>query len=58
MGSPRRGKPPRGDSSWWWFAGHTHAAAVEAVAVIANLVSFERALLTVARFGQDGDDAH
>ena len=37
---------------------NTHAAAVEAVSVIANLVSFERALLTVARFGQDGDDAH
>ena len=37
---------------------NTHAAAVEAVSVIANLVSFERALLTVARVGQDGDDAH
>ena len=36
---------------------NTHAAAVEAVAVIANLVSFERSLLTVARFGGDRDDA-
>ena len=40
---------------------NTHAAAVEAVAVIANLVSFERSLLAVARFdgdGGDGGDAH
>ena len=35
-----------------------HADAVEAVAVIANLVSFERSLLAVARCDGDGDDAH
>ena len=37
---------------------NTHAAAVEAVAAIANLVSFERSLLAVARFDGDGGDAH
>ena len=35
-----------------------HADAVEAVAVIANLMSFERSLLAVTRCGGDGDDAH
>ena len=37
---------------------NTHAGAVEGVAVIANLVSFERSLLAVARFDRDGGDAH
>ena len=37
---------------------NTHKAAAEAVAVIANLVSFERSLLAVARFDGDGGDAH
>ena len=37
---------------------NTHATAVEAVAVIAHLVSFERSLLAVARFDGDGDGAH
>ena len=37
---------------------NTHASAVEAVAVIANLVSFERSLLAVARLDGDGGDAH
>ena len=37
---------------------NTHAEAVEAVAVIANLVSFERSLLAVARFDRDGGDVH
>ena len=37
---------------------NTHAAAAEAVAVIAKLVSFERSLLAVARFDGDGGDAH
>ena len=38
---------------------NTHASAVEAVAVIANLVSFERSLLAaMARFDGDGGDAH
>ena len=35
-----------------------HKAAAEAVAVIANLVSFERSLLAVARLDGDGGDAH
>ena len=37
---------------------NTHKTAAEAVAVIANLVSFERSLLSVARFDEDADDAH
>ena len=37
---------------------NTHTSAVDAVAVIANLVSFERSLLAVARFDRDGGDAH
>ena len=37
---------------------NTHGSAVEAVAVSGNLVSFERSLLTVARFDGDGGDAH
>ena len=37
---------------------NTHAAAAEAVEVIANLVSFERSLLTVARVGGEVHDAH
>ncbi len=37
---------------------NTHKTAAEAVAVIANLVSFERSLLAVARFDGDGGDAH
>ena len=37
---------------------NTHASAVEAVAVIANLVAFERTLRTVARVGSEADDAH
>ena len=37
---------------------NTHASAAEAVAVIANLVSFERSLLAVARLDGDGGDAH
>ena len=37
---------------------NTHASAVEAAAVIAHLVSFERLLLAVARFDRDGGDAH
>ena len=37
---------------------NTHTSAVEAVAVIANLVSFERSLLAVARMGGDGGNAH
>ena len=37
---------------------NTHKRAAEAVAVIANLVSFERSLLAVARFDGDGGDAH
>ena len=37
---------------------NTHAAAAEAIAVIANLVSFERSLLAVVRFDGDGRDAH
>ena len=37
---------------------NTHASAVEALAVIANLVSFERSLLAVARLDRDGGDAH
>ena len=38
---------------------NTHGSAVEAVAVIANLVAFERSLArTVARLEGEGDDAH
>ena len=36
---------------------NTHKTAAEAVSVIAHLVSFERSLVAVARFGQDGGDA-
>ena len=36
---------------------NTHVSAAEAVSVIAHLVSFERALLRVARFGGEADDA-
>ena len=36
---------------------NTHASAVEAVTVIAHLVSFERSLLAVARMEEDGGDA-
>ena len=36
---------------------HTHKSAAEAVTVIANLVSFERSLLAVARLEGDGGDA-
>ena len=36
---------------------NTHKTEAEAV-VIANLVSFERSLLAVARFDGDGGDAH
>ncbi len=36
---------------------NTHKTAAEAVAVIAHLVSFERSLLAVARFDEDGRDA-
>ena len=37
---------------------NTHRTAAEAVTVIANLVSFERALMRVAGIGEDGGDAH
>ena len=37
---------------------NTHKTAAEAVAAIANLVSFERSLLAIARFDGDGGDAH
>ena len=37
---------------------NTHASAVEAVTVIANLVAFERTLRTVARVRSEADDAH
>ena len=37
---------------------NTHASGFEAVEVIANLAAFERSLLTVARVGKDGGDAH
>ena len=37
---------------------NTHAAAAEAVTVIANLVSFERSLVAVVRSGGEVDDAH
>ena len=37
---------------------NTHASEVEAVAVIANVVAFERTLRTVARVGTEADDAH
>ncbi len=36
---------------------NTHRTAVEAVSVIAHLVSFERSLLRVARIGGETDDA-
>ena len=36
---------------------NTHRTAAEAVSVIAHLVSFERALLRVARIGGETDDA-
>ena len=36
---------------------NTHAAAAEAVTVIANLVSFERSLLSVGRVRGDSRDA-
>ena len=36
---------------------NANASAAEAVTVIANLVSFERSLLTLARFGGDDGDA-
>ena len=36
----------------------TAGYAAVAILLTTNLVSFERALLTVARFGQNGDDAH
>jgi len=36
---------------------NTHASAAEAVSVIAHLVSFERALLAVARIGEEARDA-
>ncbi len=37
---------------------NTHTSAVEAVAVIANLVAFERSLHAVARLGGEDGDAH
>ena len=37
---------------------NTHTSAVEAVAVIANLVAFERSLRAVARLGGEDGDAH
>ncbi len=37
---------------------NTHTSAVEAVAVIANLVSFERSLLSLAYLDGEGGDAH
>ena len=37
---------------------NTHTSAVEAVTVIARLVSFERSLRAVARLGEGGGDAH
>ena len=37
---------------------NTHAAAADAVTVIANLVSFERSLVAVVRSGGEVDDAH
>ena len=36
---------------------NTHASAAKAVSVIAHLVSFERALLAVAHFDEDGGNA-
>ena len=36
---------------------NTHASAAEAVSVIAHLVAFERSLLDVVRFDEDGGDA-
>ncbi len=36
---------------------NTHASAVEAVSVIAHLVSFERSLLAVAPIGEGAGDA-
>ena len=37
---------------------NTHTSAVEAVAVCANLVAFERSLRAVARLGGEDGDAH
>ena len=37
---------------------NTHASAVEAVTVIANLVAFERSLCAVARLDGEDGDAH
>ena len=37
---------------------NTHKTEAETIVVIANLVSFERSLLAVARFEGDGGDAH
>ena len=37
---------------------NTHASAVEAVTVIANLVAFERSLLALARLDGEDADAH
>ena len=37
---------------------NANASAVEGVAVIANLVAFERELRKVARIGRDDGDAH
>ena len=37
---------------------NTHASAVEAVTVIANLVAFERSLLALARLDGEDGDAH
>ncbi len=36
---------------------NTHASTAEAVSVLAHLVSFERALLRVARIGEEDADA-
>ena len=36
---------------------NTHTSAAEAVSVIAQLVSFERSLIRVARIDEDGGDA-
>ena len=43
------------DTQRW---ANTHASAVEAVVVIANLVAFERSLFAVARLDGEGGDAH
>ena len=37
---------------------NTHGSAVEAIAVIANLVAFERSLLALARLDGEDGDAH